>query len=334
MALYEGETLKQCLEKGRLPVDEVVAILRQVVLGLEAAHRAGIVHRDIKPANILKTNSGTVKILDFGVAKLLGESQAQMTQAGQVMGTVLYMSPEQLGGEPVDARSDLWSVGVLAYELLAGVSPFQTDLSAATVARILHDEPPPLAAVLGVPDWLALLVSQLLRKNPAERPQSTSELLSRLDYPAASQLAKLRPSAPERLSERRGWRWAGVGLAICVAAAALYYLRFRPAPAAAIDSIAVLPFANASADSDTEYLSDGITESVINSLSQLRNLRVILGRDLHRVLERKRPTTIANSLRDPAFCTVVIGVRSPTGNREPLLANALRTYSNLPQRNC
>src|SRR5262249_4194254 len=128
MALYEGETLGQLLEKGRLAVKEAVGVLRQVSLGLEAAHRAGIVHRDIKPANLLMTSSGTVKILDFGLAKLISDSQAQSTtQAGHALGTVLYMTPEQLRGEFVDARADLWSLGVLAYELLAGVSPFQTD---------------------------------------------------------------------------------------------------------------------------------------------------------------------------------------------------------------
>jgi len=181
MALYEGETLKQRLEKGRLGVQEALEVLRQAALGLEAAHRAGIVHRDIKPANVLITSTGTVKILDFGVAKLVSDSQAQtMTQAGQAMGTMLYMSPEQLRGESVDARNDLWSLGVLAYEVLAGVSPFQTDSSAATVARILHEEPPSLTTVPGVPDWLAQLVSQLLQKNPAERPQAAGEVLRRL----------------------------------------------------------------------------------------------------------------------------------------------------------
>src|SRR6266851_3428959 len=207
MALYDGETLKQRLEKGRLPLDEALAILRQVVRGLDAAHLAGIVHRDVKPANILKTSTGTVKILDFGVAKLLAESQAQLTQAGQAMGTVLYMSPEQLGGKPVDARSDLWSVGVLAYEVLAGVSPFQTESSAATAARILHEEPSSLTAVPGVPDWLALLVSQLLRKNPAERPQSASEVLRRLEHPDSASRAE-PPQVPSHASRRRVRWWA------------------------------------------------------------------------------------------------------------------------------
>src|SRR5262249_49178788 len=169
------------LEKGRLGIKEALEVLRQVALGLEAAHRAGIVHRDIKPANVLITRTGTIKILDFGVAKLVSDSQAQtMTQAGQAMGTMLYISPEQLRGESVDARNDLWSLGVLAYEVLAGVSPFQTDSSAATVARILHEEPPSLTTVPGIPDWLGQLCSELLRENPAERPQTTSEVLRRL----------------------------------------------------------------------------------------------------------------------------------------------------------
>src|SRR5215472_8217454 len=181
MALYDGETLRQRLEKGRLGVKEALDVLRQVALGLEAAHRAGIVHRDIKPANILMTTTGTVKLLDFGLAKLVSDSQPQaMTQAGQTMGTVLYMSPEQLRGGSVDARADLWALGVLAYEVLAGISPFQTDSNAGTVARILHEDPPSLTTVPNVPDWLAQLVSRLLRKEPAERPPSASDVLVRL----------------------------------------------------------------------------------------------------------------------------------------------------------
>ena len=181
MALYEGKTLKQRLEEARPAVDEVLMILRQLLLGLEAAHRAGVVHRDIKPANILMTSTGTIKILDFGLAKLASESQAQsVTHAGQAIGTVLYMSPEQLRGGLVDSRSDLWSLGVVTYEVLAGISPFHADSSAATALRILNDEPPSLTTI-AVPEWLAELVSQLLRKNPAERPQSASEVLQRLE---------------------------------------------------------------------------------------------------------------------------------------------------------
>jgi serine/threonine-protein kinase len=272
MALYQGETLKQRLEKGRLPVDEAVELLRQVALGLEAAHRAGIVHRDIKPSNILSTRTGTIKILDFGVAKLLDESQAQMTQAGQPIGTVLYMSPEQLSGEPVDARSDLWSLGVLGYEALAGVSPFQADSSGATTKRILSDDPPSLATVPGVPSWLAELVSQLLRKNPAERPQNASELLTRLD--------KLVPSSPatpnpfRSTAVRRSVLAALIAVVFAVGTGGFYLYSHRGSPNK-VRSLVILPFVNVAANPDAEYLSDGIADGLINSLSQIPDLRVI-----------------------------------------------------------
>ncbi len=275
MALYDGETLKQRLEKGRLRVDEAVEILRQVVLGLEAAHRAGIVHRDIKPANIVKTSSGTVKILDFGVAKLLGESQAQMTQAGQAMGTVLYMSPEQLGGKAVDARSDLWSVGVLAYEVLAGVSPFQTDSSAATAARILHDEPASLSTVPGVLDWLARLVSQLLRKNPLERPQSASEVLKRLEHPDSAS----RTEPPQGPTHARVRWWTALGLAagLLLATAVGWGLRARISkqPADPERSIAVLPFASLSTGEENAYFAQGFHDELLRQIGTIGDLRVI-----------------------------------------------------------
>ncbi len=279
MALYEGETLKQRLEKGPLTVNEAVAILHQVSLGLEAAHRAGIVHRDIKPANILMTRSGTVKILDFGLAKLVSDSQGQaMTQEGQTPGTVLYMSPEQLRAEPVDHRSDLWSLGVLAYELLAGVSPFQTDSSAATAARILDEEPPSLAAVPGVPDWLAQLVSELLQKNPAERPQSASEVLRRLEHPDPANRAE-RPHPSLEIKRRRfPFALASSIAAFTIAAAALFlYFQRRETrnQAGAIKSLVVLPFINDAANADMEYLSDGIAETLIDNFSQIPELQVI-----------------------------------------------------------
>jgi len=272
MALYEGETLKQRLEKGRLPVGEAVGLLQQVALGLEAAHRAGIVHRDIKPSNILSTSGGTIKILDFGVAKLLDESQAQMTQTGQAIGTVLYMSPEQLSGEPVDARSDLWSLGVLGYEALAGVSPFQTDSSAATTKRILSDDPPSLATVPGVPGWLAELVSQLLRKNPAERPQSASELLKRLDKGVPGSPAT--PKALRSTAVRSSVLAALIASVFALGAGGLYLYFHRGSPNK-LRSLVVLPFVNVAANPDAEYLSDGIADGLINSLSQLPELRVI-----------------------------------------------------------
>ncbi len=281
MALYEGETLRRRLEKGPFAVEEALAILRQVALGLEVAHRAGIVHRDVKPANILMTSSGTVKILDFGLAKLVSDSQSQtMTQAGQAMGTMLYMSPEQLRGEAVDSRSDLWSLGVLAYEVLAGVSPFQTDSSAATAIRILNDEAPSLAAVPGVPDWLAELVSQLLRKNPAERPQTASEVLRRLEKGDAASRAERRPG-PTRATtrDRRLPRWR-TGLVIVgplLATAAWWGLRTRISKqgADADRSLAVLPFASLSSGEENAYFAQGFHDELLRHFGKIGDLRVI-----------------------------------------------------------
>jgi len=278
MALYEGETLKQRLDRGRLAVAEGVGILRQVLLGLEAAHRAGIVHRDIKPANVLVTSGEVVKILDFGVAKLASEGTGQgMTEAGQAVGTVLYMSPEQLRGQAVSQRSDLWSLGVLAYELLSGVTPFQADSSVTGAMRILNDEPPPLTSVPGVPVWLADLVAQLLRKDPSQRPQSASEVLRRLEAaPEVKDRALSLPQVGLRPRFRIAASFTFAVLAIAALASYLYIQRREgPNTAGRVKSLVVLPFINASPNADAEYLSDGIADGLINSLSQIPELRVI-----------------------------------------------------------
>ena len=278
MALYEGETLKKRLERGALPVEEALGVLRQVAQGLEAAHRAGIIHRDIKPANVLLTSSGTAKILDFGLAKLISDSQGQtMTQAGQVMGTPLYMSPEQLRGEVVDWRSDLWSLGALAYELLSGVSPFQTESSQATVSRILNDEPPSLMTVPGVPGWLAELVSQLLRKNPAERPQSASELLSRLESPDLPSGDGLR-TLPIAKEPRGGWRIAlALAAGVLVATAVGWFLRTRISNRSSETdrSIAVLPFSNLSPGEENAYFAQGFHDELLRQVASIGDLKVI-----------------------------------------------------------
>ena len=193
------------------------------------------------------------------------------------MGTMLYMSPEQLRGESVDARNDLWSLGVLAYEVLAGVSPFQTDSSAATVARILHEEPPSLAAVPGVPDWLAQLVSQLLRKNPAERPQTASDVLQRLqdDNPTGPRAAPI-PAIARR--SRLPWRTLLVFVAgLLLASPAWWALRSRTSRqnTDADRSIAVLPFASLSSGEESGYFAQGFHDELLRQLGRIGDLRVI-----------------------------------------------------------
>jgi len=308
MALYDGETLRRRLEKGRLAVDEAVGILRQVLLGLEAAHGAGIVHRDIKPANILVTSKGTVKILDFGLAKLVSNSQAQtMTEAGQAMGTVLYMSPEQLRGQAVDSRSDLWSFGVLAYELLAGSSPFQTDSSAATAARILNDEPPSLATVPGIPDWLAELVAQLLKKNPFERPESASAVLRRFEdgNPASARRS--------RLAQWRTPLVVAAGLLLATAAWWVLRTKISTQNADTERSIAVLPFASLSTGEENAYFAQGFHDELMRQMGRIGDLRVISRTSVMQYKEGARNSReIADAL---GVSSIVEGSVQRAGNR-------------------
>jgi serine/threonine protein kinase len=182
MAVDQAETLQHRLENGALPFHQAQAILRQLCFGLEAAHSVGTVHGNLKPESVLLTPDGTVKILDFGLAELVSDSEPRTRmQTASSVRALLYRSPEQLSGAQADSRSDVWSLGVLAYEMVAGVSPFEAPSSAATAARILNEEPRPLSTVPGVPNWFAELVSLLLRKNPAERPESATEVFRRLE---------------------------------------------------------------------------------------------------------------------------------------------------------
>ena len=238
MAFYEGETLEEKIARGPLPVDETLSYALQLADGLAAAHEAGIVHRDVKPANLIVTNRGQAKILDFGIAKA---TASVLTREGTALGTIAYMSPEQTRGQVVDHRTDLWSAGVVLYEMLAGERPFRADGDQALIYCIRNDDPAPLGRLRpDVPSDLARLVNCCLAKDPADRCPS-----------AAALLADLRSLA-------------GVGASDMV-------MRVR----AAVPSIIVLPFANISPDPANEYLSDGLTEEVIADLSHVRALQVI-----------------------------------------------------------
>jgi serine/threonine protein kinase len=182
MAYYEGETLKQRLEHGRLPVSMVASIVEQVASGLTAAHAAGIVHRDLKPANILLRNDGQVKILDFGLAKMLAieETRARMTRVGSTVGTVAYMSPEQVRGDDVDQRSDVWALGVVLYEMLTGRLPFEGTHPVALMSAILSNAPPSLTSLAPeAPVELQQVVAGALAKDRNAR-QLTSADVARL----------------------------------------------------------------------------------------------------------------------------------------------------------
>ena len=179
MAYYPGETLKYKIDRGPLKLDEALDYAIQIGQALKKAHENGIVHRDIKPANVLVTTDGLVKVVDFGLAKLL--SQSGLTQTGTTLGTVSYMSPEQTLAESVDARSDLWSLGVVLHEMIAGQVPFKGDNQLAVANAIAHGTPPPLTAVrTGVPQELDRVVARALAKSTDDRYQTAADFLSEL----------------------------------------------------------------------------------------------------------------------------------------------------------
>ena len=315
----EGETIRRHLTSPGMRLNEVLDVCIQVASALAAAHKAGIIHRDIKPDNIMLRRDGIAKVLDFGLAKLTGDQSVTVdtqvatwfkTDPGKVVGTAVYMSPEQARGTPVDARTDIFSLGVVLYEMVTGCLPFEGSTSSEVVASILGEkEPQPLARYSReVPAELERIVSKALRKNRDQRYQTAHDILldlqrlkEELEFerklersqppdvsndqatvsgasPTANgQVAQTTP-ATESLANRitHHKRSLIIALAVLVVAAAGVAYRFYSAkPASAIDSIAVLPLVNASNDPNAEYLSDGISEALINSLTELRQLKVI-----------------------------------------------------------
>ena len=293
MELLEGQTLKQRITAKALPIEEVLELGFQIADGLDAAHAKGIIHRDIKPANIFVTRRNQAKILDFGLAKALAPApdgkasgstltgEEALTSPGTALGTVAYMSPEQVRGEELDARSDLFSLSVVLYEMATGTLPFRGDTSGLIFDGILNRAPtPPVRLNPTVPNGLERIIDKGLEKDRNLRYQSAAELradLQRLkrDTETGRTATQQLPVSPHSLPwwQKKLFVTAAVVGIIAALSVATWSLFFR-AQARAIDSLAVLPFVNTSGDSNTEYLSDGIAESLINNLTQLRNLRV------------------------------------------------------------
>jgi serine/threonine protein kinase len=322
----EGETLRHCLWRGPMKFDEALGAGIQVAMALEAAHAAGIVHRDIKPENIMLrqdkfVRDRIVKVLDFGLAKLTDREAPSAdpeavtipiteTSPGTIMGTSGYMSPEQALGENIDERSDVFSLGVVLYEMVAGHPPFKGKTDSHTRVSIIDHDPQPLVHyVPNVPRQFERIVAKALAKDRLKRYQTITDLKLDLEQlrdelhtsdtgesirhearetqtdmvtsvptVAGSQVATVTEGATASgitAPARNRWLGYGVvgalGVLLLVVIAVVLFASLRPT----INSVAILPFVNDSKDPNVEYLSDGITESIINSLSQLPNLTVM-----------------------------------------------------------
>jgi serine/threonine-protein kinase len=342
----EGRTLRQLLMGAPLELSRALDVTTQVANALAVAHAAGIVHRDIKPENVMVRPDGYLKVLDFGIAKLIAteapEEASIKTKDGLVMGTAQYMSPEQARGLDVDERTDIFSLGVMLYEMVAGRRPFEGATRTDVILAVIEHEPPPLAD--DVPAALQQIIRRALQKERPARYQSAKELLADLQQfkrelrtsghldlayqPAAwseaaittsstrldtsTQVAGLRTIAESNSDLRRAGQlthtlrrrtWILLALITLSVAGALVYF-FSRSPQTEIDSLAVLPFVNAGADASAEYLADGLTEGLINSLSQLPRIKVKARSSVFRFKKQQSdPLTIARQLSVSAVLT-------------------------------
>ena len=318
MEFIEGVTLRASITSGRINPQAALEIAVQVASALAAAHQAGVVHRDIKPENIMLRPDGYVKVLDFGIAKLTEPKAASddhtiettatlQTRPGLVLGTARYMSPEQARGQKVDARSDIWSLGIVLYEMVGGSPPFRGETPSDCIAAILTTEPLPLSGVLpDIPLKLESILQKALRKNSDERYQTASEMLADLrilksELAADSSLAQTKARAESIFSKIKRHK-RGVLLTLAAAllvAAAVAYSFFFVAPSRSPNekSIAVLPFENLSEEKSNAYFADGIQDEILTRLSKIADLKVISRTSTQRYKKtHQKLSEIANQL--------------------------------------
>ena len=342
--LLEGENLKQRLARGRQQVREILRVAIEISDALNSAHSAGIVHRDIKPANIFITQRGSTKILDFGVAKrvapesieqassfspsVTGKLEHELTNPGAAVGTALYMSPEQVSGQSIDTRSDIFSLGAVLYEMATGQLPFPAKDASEVVHAIQQQRPVSVERLNpGAPSGLTRIIDKAMRKDPLARYQRAAEMQ-----------ADLRALLGKLDTRERGWKASVVAVALVALFAILTTLTLHDARvrewiaskssvgmAHGIKSLAVLPFENLTRDSDQDYFVDGMTDALITDLTNLGTVRVISRTSsMHYKGTNKSLPEIARELNITA---AIVGSVALSGDRVRISAQVVETAS-------
>jgi serine/threonine protein kinase/tetratricopeptide (TPR) repeat protein len=306
MAYYEGETLREKIDRAPLKLEESIDTALQIAGGLAEAHQRGLVHRDIKPANILITKNGTAKIVDFGLAKLSG--QTRLTKAGSTVGTVAYMSPEQARGEDVDHRSDIWSLGVILYEMVTGQQAFKGEYDNAVMFSIVSVEPEPLTGLRsGVPMELERIVKKAMEKSPDERYQHMDEMLVDLKHlQKDSGSSRSAMHAPAMKSPVKSWaKRVLIPAALLVALLVIFFLMkpflFEDVLVSEPKPIAVIAFVNQTGDPSYDYLREAIPNLLITSLEQSRYLRVMTWERMNDVVKQMGKANMATIDKELGF---------------------------------
>jgi len=293
MEYVPGRDLRSILaDRGKLPVSEALPIVRQICSALEAAHAEGVIHRDLKPGNVMREEQGRIVVMDFGLARSL-EDTAKMTQTGALLGTVEYMSPEQALASKLDARSDLFTIGLIFYELLTGNTPYRADSGLASLVKRTQERAIPVIEVdPSLPKPVSDMVAKCLERDPAQRFQSAQEIIDRIDEFEGKRPAQFRlPSLPHWARGARA-KWVALAAVVVIVAAVGFTVWKRPAhpasttasaPSVPLVSLAILPFRNASGDASLDWLGPSLADMLSTDVGQSASLRTVSPNRLHQI---------------------------------------------------